>query len=167
MNDIRSPILRPIVPTDSFPPLNLPQHPLRVESLKGKPMVFCQVRKKLVVLTPEEWVRQHLVAYLHQDLSYPLTLMKMERLVKGGQRKQRADISIHNRNGEALMLIECKAPEETLSRETFFQAGRYNQHINAPFLLISNGMQHYCCRIDAVSNAFNFLAEIPFYAALK
>jgi hypothetical protein len=150
-----------------LPELNLPQHPLRVEPQEGRPMVFCLVRKKLVVLTPEEWVRQHLVAYLHNDLNYPLTLMKMERLVKGSLRKQRADISIHDRNGEALMLIECKAPDEALTRETFFQAGRYNQHIHAPFLLISNGMQHYCCRIDSANNVFNFLAEIPFYAALK
>lgn len=149
-----------------LPTLTLPQHPLRVELHDGKRMVFCQVRKKMVVLTPEEWVRQNMVAYLHHDLHYPLALMKMERLVKGSTRKQRADISVHHRNGNALMLIECKAPDEPLNKETFFQTGRYNHHIKAPYLLISNGIQHYCCSVDASSNSFNFLSAIPLYATL-
>jgi hypothetical protein len=149
-----------------LPALTLPQHPLRVELHDRKLMIFCQVRKKMVVLTPEEWVRQHVVAYLYHDLHYPLALMKMERLVKGSTRKQRADISIHDRNGNALMLIEFKAPYEPLNKETFFQTGRYNSHIKAPYLLISNGIQHYCCSVDASTNSFNFLSAIPLYATL-
>lgn len=147
-----------------LPPLNLPQHPLHVETRDGKAFIRCQVRKKQVVLTPEEWVRQHLVAYLHHDLGHPLSLMKMERQVKGSVRNQRADISIHDRNGKALMLVECKSPKETLNRETFFQAGRYNKHLNAPYLLISNGMQHFCCRVG--EKGIEFVKEVPSYATL-
>lgn len=150
-----------------LPALNLPVQTIRVETQDGKQVIFCSVRMKWVVLTPEEWVRQHLVAYLHTDLHYPLSLMKMERSVAGSTRRQRADISIHDRNGIALMLVECKAPNEPLNRETFFQAGRYNHHIKAPFLLISNGMQHYCCRLESETGSFTFLDAIPFYSTLN
>jgi hypothetical protein len=148
-----------------FPALHLPSHPLRTEMRDGTPAVLCMVRKKWVVLTPEEWVRQHLTAYLHHDLGYPLSLMKMERQVKGGERRQRADISIHDRDGHALMLVECKAADEPLNRETIFQAGRYNQHIHAPYLLVSNGMKHFCCAVDGTQ--LNFLDAIPFHSSLK
>lgn len=147
-----------------FPPLQLPPHPLRIEVRDGQPMVFCQVRKKWAVLTPEEWVRQHLTAYLHHDLGYPLTLMKMERQVKGSMRIQRADLSVHDRNGLPLMVVECKAPDEPLNSETLFQAGRYNHHIKAPYLLISNGMAHFCCRI--AEGEAEFLQSIPDYNSL-
>lgn len=148
-----------------FPVLHLPFHSLRTEMRDGQTIVLCLVRKKWVVLTPEEWVRQHLTAYLHHHLGYPLSLMKMEKQVKGGVRRQRADISIHDRHGQALMLVECKAPDEPLNRETFFQAGRYNQHIEAPYLLVSNGMKHFCCAVDG--ERLNFLEAIPFHASLQ
>ena len=87
--------------------------------------------------------------------------MKIEKQVKGGARLKRADLIICNSQGEPTMLIECKSTTEKLSKETFFQVGRYNQHINASFLLISNGLQHYCCEL--VENEFNFLETIPAY----
>ena len=124
-------------------------------------MIFCQVRKKQLVLTPEEWVRQHLISYLNKDLGYPISLMKIERLVKGGSRTKRADLILCNSQGEPNMLVECKAPTEKLNKETFFQVGRYNRHINAPFLLISNGLEHFCCQL--VRNEFKFLETIPAY----
>jgi len=148
-----------------FPALQLPSHPLRTEMRDGTATLLCMVRKKWVVLTPEEWVRQHLTAYLHHDLGYPLSLMRIERQVKGGARRQRADISIHNSNGKALMLVECKAPDEPLNRETIFQAGRYNRHIEAPYLLVSNGMKHFCCAVDG--EQLTFLDAIPFHSSLK
>ncbi|MCF8256171.1 MAG: type I restriction enzyme HsdR N-terminal domain-containing protein [Flavobacteriales bacterium] len=147
-----------------FPPLNLPACPLRTEMRDGRPMVLCMVRRKWVVLTPEEWVRQHLTAHLHHGLGHPLSLMRMERQVKGGARTQRADISIHDSQGTALMLVECKAPDEPLNRETLFQAGRYNRHIQAGHLLISNGMQHFCCRVQ--DGALHFLDAIPTHTQL-
>lgn len=142
--------------------LNLPMHDQRLKTEDGKQLIFCQVRKKFLVLTPEEWVRQNLVSYLQKDLLYPLSLMKIERQVKGGQRTKRADLIICNPQGEAQLLIECKAPNEKLNKETFFQLGRYNRHINASLLLVSNGMEHYCCKLSS-ENEFQFLESIPTY----
>ena len=144
-----------------LPKLNLPVHEQRLKTEDGRRFVFCQVRKKYLVLTPEEWVRQNLVSYLNQDLSYPLSLMKVEREVKGGNRLKRADLIICNSNGEPQMLIECKAPTEKLSKKTFFQVGRYNRELNAPLLMISNGLQHFCCKL--IENEFQFLETIPPY----
>ena len=145
-----------------LPPLNLPQHDQRLKQEGGKQYIFCQVRKKFLVLTPEEWVRQHLISFLNQDLEYPLSLMKIEREVKGGQRGKRADLIIYNTSGKPQLLIECKAPTEKLSKKTFFQLGRYNRFINAALLMVSNGMQHFCCHVTE-DNKFKFLDEIPPY----
>lgn len=145
-----------------LPTLNLPVHPQRLKQEDGKQLIFCWVRKKFLVLTPEEWVRQNLISFLQHELSYPLSLMRIERQVKGGARTKRADLLICNPQGEAQLLIECKAPNEKLGKETFFQLGRYNRHINAALLFISNGMEHYCCRLTQ-ENEFEFLDEIPKY----
>tara|TARA_R110002072_G_C7709904_1_gene513933 strand:- start:32 stop:538 length:507 start_codon:yes stop_codon:yes gene_type:complete len=142
--------------------LNLPMHNQRLKMEGGQQLIFCQVRKKFLVLTPEEWVRQNLVSYLQKDLSYPLSLMKIERQVKGGQRTKRADLIICNTQGEPQLLIECKAASEKLNKETFFQLGRYNHYINAPLLVISNGLEHYCCTLTT-NNEFEFLESIPAY----
>lgn len=144
-----------------LPRLNFPDYKQRLKTEDGKEFIFCQVRKRHLVLTPEEWVRQNLVSFLHNELSYPLSLMKIEKQVKGGNRIKRADLIICNTQGSPKMLIECKAPSEKLSKETFFQVGRYNRHINAPLLLISNGLEHFCCEV--IDNEFKFLETIPAY----
>lgn len=143
--------------------LNLPLHVQRLKQEDGQQFIFCQVRKKFLVLTPEEWVRQHLISFLNVDLHYPISLMKIERQVKGGQRNKRADLIIYNTTGKPQLLVECKAPNEKLDKETFFQLGRYNRFVNAALLLISNGMAHYCCSVSD-TNDFNFLDDIPAYS---
>ena len=143
--------------------LNLPLHVQRLKQEDGQQFIFCQVRKKFLVLTPEEWVRQHLISFLNIDLNYPISLMKIERQVKGGQRNKRADLIIHNATGKPQLLVECKAPNEKLDKETFFQLGRYNRFVNAALLLISNGMEHYCCSVSE-TNDFSFLDDIPAYS---
>jgi len=143
-----------------MPVLNLPKHEQRISEQDGQQMIFCQVRRKLIVLTPEEWVRQHLISFLNRDLGHPLSLMCIERQVKGGLRHQRADLIVYDPKGNPNILIECKAPHEKLGRQTFFQVGRYNRYITARYLLITNGMQHYCCtRSD--EGDFVFLDHIP------
>jgi hypothetical protein len=142
--------------------LNLPAHAQRLKTENGVRSVFCQVRKRFVVLTPEEWVRQNMVSHLHVDLGFPVSLMRIERKVSGGARTKRADIVLCNPDGTALMLVECKAPTESLSKETFFQAGRYNRELNAALILISNGMHHYCCKLSSDGNV-EFLQTIPTY----
>lgn len=144
------------------PQLNLPPHAQRLKQENGKDFIFCQVRKKFLVLTPEEWVRQNLISYLNQDLGYPLSLVKIEKQVKGGQRQKRADLIICNNQGQPNLLVECKAPTEKLDKETFFQLGRYNRFVNASLLLISNGLQHFCCEVTE-DNEFKFLDKIPTY----
>ncbi len=143
--------------------LNLPLHVQRLKQEDGQQFIFCQVRKKFLVLTPEEWVRQHLISFLNIDLNYPISLMKIERQVKGGQRNKRADLIIYNATGKPQLLVECKAPNEKLDKETFFQLGRYNRFVNAALLLISNGMEHYCCSVSD-TNDFSFLDNIPAYS---
>ena len=106
-------------------------------------------------------MRQNLISFLNKDLEYPVSLMKIEREVKGGQRGKRADLIIYNSSGNPQLLIECKAPNEKLGKKTFFQLGRYNRFVNAALLLISNGMQHYCHVTE--ENEFKFLDEIPPY----
>lgn len=142
--------------------LNLPVHAQRLKTENGVRSVFCQVRKRFVVLTPEEWVRQNMVSHLHVDLGFPLSLMRIERKVSGGARTKRADIVLCDPVGTALMVVECKAPNETLNKETFFQAGRYNRELNASLILISNGILHYCCRLNTGGDA-EFLRSIPSY----
>lgn len=142
------------------PVLNLPLYDQRLKQEDGKQFIFCQVRKKYLILTPEEWVRQNLISFLNKEFGYPLSLMKIERTVKGGQRHKRADIIIFNTNGKAELLVECKAPDEKLGKETFFQLGRYNRFIHASLLMVSNGMEHYCCRVTE-ANEFTFLDKIP------
>ena len=145
-----------------FTELNLPQHAQRVKQENGKHYILCQVRKKYLVLTPEEWVRQHLISFLKEEHGYPVSLMKIEREVKGGERQKRADLIVYDTSGHPQLLVECKAPTEKLGKETFFQLGRYNRFVNAALLLISNGMHHYCCRVTD-KNEFEFLDEIPKY----
>ena len=146
--------------------LNLPMRPQRLKLEDGKDHIFCHVRRKFLSLTPEEWVRQNLISYLNTDLGYPLSLMKIERQVKGGKRIKRADVIVCDTNGQALMLVECKAPTEKLNKDTFFQLGRYNRDVQATLLLISNGMQHFCCSVSK-DNEFNFLDEIPAYESIR
>lgn len=143
-----------------LPKLNLPPHEQRLKQENGKQFIFCQVRKKYLVLTPEEWVRQNLISFLNKEHGHPISLMKIEREVKGGHRQKRADLIIYNTSGKPQLLVECKAPTEKLTKETFFQLGRYNRFVRAALLLASNGMQHFCCQITE-TNEFEFLDEIP------
>jgi hypothetical protein len=144
-----------------LPALNLPQHNQRLKSEGKLQKIFCHVRQKYLVLTPEEWVRQNFISYLNHNLGYPLSLMKIEKQVKGGSRIKRADLIVCNSLGSPTMLVECKAPSEKLNKETFFQVGRYNRHLNASLLLITNGMEHFCCAV--IENEFKFLETIPTY----
>jgi type I site-specific restriction endonuclease len=129
--------------------------------------IFDEIRKKWLVLTPEEWVRQHLIKFLVEDRKYPSSLFALERLVNVNGLPQRTDIVVYDRKGRALVVCECKAPEIAINQSVFDQAARYNATIKAPYLLISNGMAHYFCKIDHIHSAFVFLKEIPAYSDLE
>jgi type I site-specific restriction-modification system R (restriction) subunit len=142
-------------------PLNLPTYLFRIKEEKGKKYIFDEIRRRFVVLTPEEWVRQHLVKFLIANKSYPQQLISVEKGFRQFRRKQRYDLLIYNRNGEPLMIVECKAPGVEINQNVFDQASRYNLMYKASFILISNGMNHYCCHINLESRQYKFLNDIP------
>jgi hypothetical protein len=142
-------------------PLNLPTYFFRIKQGKEKKYIFDEIRRRYVVLTPEEWVRQHLVKYLVHVKHFPQLLISVEKGFSQLRRKQRYDLLIYDRNGRPLMIAECKAPAMEINQNAFDQASRYNVKHKAPFMLISNGRKHYCCQINLDNKQYQFLQEIP------
>ncbi|MDR1673761.1 MAG: type I restriction enzyme HsdR N-terminal domain-containing protein [Bacteroidales bacterium] len=125
-------------------------------------LIFDLVRKKYVALTPEEWVRQHLIHYLSAEKNCPLTLMSVETPLRYAQMHKRSDVVVYGRNGQPLLLAECKAPEVPVNQKVFEQIAVYHQTIQSPFLLVTNGLLHYCMSITAMRGAV-FLTDVPDY----
>lgn len=146
--------------------LNLPPFPARLEQRQGKPYVWDEWRNKMVRLTPEEWVRQHLMHYLVEHLGYPKQLLGKEIGLKVGTMSKRADALLYDRQLRPQMLIECKAPEVRLSDEVLMQAIRYNMALSVPYLLLSNGLEHVVYHIDYTEQSYHNLSEIPNYRQL-
>jgi hypothetical protein len=117
-----------------------------------------------LVLTPEEWVRQHLVQFLVQEKNYPRSLIKLEGGLKLNSLQKRSDILIYNNSGNKIVLVECKAPSVKISQDTFDQIARYNFIHRVQWLLVSNGLQHFCCEIDFKKESYRFVEELPQYA---
>ncbi len=137
-------------------PLNLPPAPLKLGRKDQQVMVWDELRKKYLVLTPEEWVRQHLIHYLRTELGYPATALALEGGFKLMGKSQRTDLLVYNK-GEAIMIGECKAPQVKISQDTFDQACRYNLHYKVPYLLISNGLETYWAKVNEAQNGLDFL----------
>ncbi len=133
--------------------LTLPAYSYKLKNSAGKIYIYDAIRKKWLVLTPEEWVRQHLINYLHVFLGFPTTLMRIERGTAYNKLQKRTDICVFDTQGNPLLLVECKAPQIPIATATVQQAAIYNQTIKAPFLLVSNGRQHYCWSVgpDGIS----------------
>lgn len=142
-------------------PLNLPVCNLQIQDEEGKLSVFDALRKKFLVLTPEEWVRQHIIHYLIIHKQYPRSLFSLERGVKYNQRQKRFDILVLDRAGFPFLLVECKAPEIKLSQSTAEQIAVYNKIIGARFLAISNGMQHLSMEYDKAAGTYRQLRDFP------
>ncbi len=141
--------------------LNLPAAQFKIKTVENKQQVFDEVRKKYVVLTPEEWVRQHFVHYLVRHLNYSPGLIAVEMLVKVNGLSQRADIVLFNKKGQPVMIVECKAPEVNVSRRVFNQAARYNTKLKVDYLVVTNGLQHYCARLIDDEGNYELLKAIP------
>ncbi len=144
-------------------PLNLPPYPFRIKQEAGSTFIFDEIRRKFMVLTPEEWVRQHLVQYLIGGKHYPKSLIKLEGGLKLNSMQKRSDILIFNNLGEKLMLVECKAPSVKITQDTFDQVARYNVVHRVKWLIVSNGLQHFCCAINIEDKSWQFVNEIPAY----
>lgn len=141
--------------------LNFPTYSFRFKNSENKVAIFDEIRKKFIILTPEEWVRQHVVQYLLQDKNYPKSYINVEKLIKINDLSKRYDIIVYQPNGEIYLLIECKAPEVTITQQTFDQIARYNLVLNAKYLMVSNGLNHYFCQMDLIKEKYIFLQELP------
>ena len=146
--------------------LNLPGFAPKVAEKDGKRTIFDPVRQKYVALTPEEWVRQHFVHFLIAHKGYPVSLMANEVLLNLNGTKKRCDTVLYRRNLTARMIVEYKAPHIEITQAVFDQITRYNMVLKVDYLIVSNGMQHYCCRMDYAHQSYTFLQDIPDYNAL-
>ena len=143
--------------------LNLPTYQFRLKNSQNKQLIFDIIRKKYVVLTPEEWVRQNLIQYLTNEKKYPISLIACEKQLIVNNLKKRFDILIFNTEGNPEVIIECKAPKIPISQSTFDQIAQYNMVLNAKTLIVSNGLQHYSCEMDHDKKSYSFLKEIPLF----
>jgi hypothetical protein len=142
---------------------NLPEYKFNIKSTDKGLVIFDSLRHRFVALTPEESVRQNFVAFLINDKGYPAALMNNEiSLIQNGI-KRRCDTLVANREGEPLVIVEYKAPEINISQKVFDQIVRYNLVLHANYLIVSNGITHYCCKINYETNDYTFLKEIPEY----
>ena len=146
--------------------LNLPGFSFKIIGEDNKREIFDPVRKKYVRLTPEEWVRQNFIQYLIQNGSYPSGLIGIEVMFRLNTLARRVDILVHNRSGAPVMIIECKAPDVTIDDKVFDQIVCYNMKFKLPYLIVTNGIDHYACKIDNTNNTYEFLNVIPLYEDL-
>lgn len=147
--------------------LNLPSFGAKVKEKDGKPVIFDPVRRKYVALTPEEWVRQHFVNYLVTDKGYPKELLANEVPVKLNGTAKRCDTVAYNRFLAPLMIVEYKAPTIEITSAVFDQIVRYNMVLHVRYLTVSNGISHFCCKIDYENLTYSFLEGIPEYGILE
>jgi type I site-specific restriction endonuclease len=143
--------------------LNFPIYNFRLKNSENKVSIFDEIRKKFIILTPEEWVRQHVVRFLLEEKKYPKSLINVEKvLIVNGLRK-RYDVVVFNPDGSIFVLVECKAPEIKTAQATFDQIARYNLALKAQFLMVTNGHNHYFCQMDFENEKYAFLKELPDY----
>ena len=143
--------------------INLPPYKIKWREQDGRRQIFDFLRRKWVALTPEEWVRQHFVHFLIEQKGYPKGLLANEVELRVGEKKLRCDTLLYNKAMQPQMIIEYKAPEVEITQRVFDQISVYNHLLHVDFLVVSNGRQHYCCRMDYEKHSWEFLPEIPSY----
>lgn len=147
--------------------LNLPSFDIRLQRDDEGVKIFDRLRKKFIILTPEEWVRQHFVNYLINHKGFPESLMANEIGITLNGTRRRCDTVVFDKHGSPMVIVEYKASSIVISQSTFDQIVRYNMVLHARYLIVSNGMNHYCCRIDYDNMSYDFLKEGPDYADLE
>ncbi|MCM1451823.1 MAG: type I restriction enzyme HsdR N-terminal domain-containing protein [Clostridium sp.] len=147
--------------------LNLPRFDIRLAiDRKGRTVVYDPLRAKWIVLTPEEWVRQHFVHFLISNRSYPQALTANEVGLRQNGCVRRCDTVVYGRQAQPVAIIEYKAPEVQITPSVFDQAVRYNMEMRVGCIMVSNGLAHYCCRVDSLASSYHFLRDIPSYPEL-
>jgi hypothetical protein len=147
--------------------LNLPTYSFKLKSEEGRNLIFDEIRKKYVVLTPEEWVRQNFVRYLISEKFYPAALISLEKHFSYNRMQKRSDILVYDRNANPVLMVECKSPDVKINQAVFDQIALYNLKFKVPFLVVTNGIHHYCCQYAEVVGNYRFLEEIPGYDILS
>ncbi len=147
--------------------LNLPAYEPRIREIRpGKHEIFDPVRRKFVRLSPEEWVRQHFLSYLTSKKGYPVSLITVEASLNYNRQLKRSDILVYGPGGTPLLVVECKAPEVELTQAVFDQVAMYNMSLIVGFVVVTNGLEHFACRINHENKSYTFLNEIPDYETL-
>ncbi len=146
--------------------LNLPACSFRIKETEGSEMILDPLRKKYVKLTPEEWVRQHFIQYLIQAGGYPAGLIAVERMFRQNKLVKRIDILVHDRQGKPVMMVECKSPDTEITEVVFDQIVKYNMELKLPYIVVTNGLVNYACRVDHINKSFEYLMVIPLYKEL-
>ena len=146
--------------------LNLPSYDVKIRGTREKPEIFDFLRRRYVALTPEEWVRQHFTHWLVDHKGYPKGLLVNEVALQCGEKTVRCDSIVYGNDQRPLMIIEYKAPTISLSQRVFTQISAYNLLLHVDYLVVSNGLQHYCLRMDYEHQSYQFLTAIPSYAEL-
>ncbi len=150
----------------SMTTLNLPAYDVRLRGTREKPEIFDFLRRRFVALTPEEWVRQHFTHFLVEHKGYPQALLGNEIALKTGGKRLRCDSILYNKDMSPRMILEYKAPSVALTQKVFNQISTYNFLLHVDYLIVSNGLQHYCCRMDYERGEYDFLPEIPDYEVI-
>lgn len=145
--------------------LNFPKFAFRFKNSENKISIFDPIRKRFVILQPEEWVRQHCVELLLKEKKYPKTHINVEKGLDVNGLKRRYDIVVFNPDGSIHLIVECKSPNINIDQHTFDQIARYNLSLNATFLMVTNGINHYYCQMDFLNERYQFLKDIPEYNA--
>jgi len=143
--------------------LNFPKFSFRFKNSENKISIFDVIRKRFVILQPEEWVRQHCVHYLIENKGYPKSLINVEKELTVNKMRKRYDIVVFNSDGSIYLIVECKSPKIVINQSTFDQIAQYNLSLNASYLMITNGLNHYYCQMDFNEEKYNFLKDIPEY----
>ncbi len=141
--------------------LNFPIYSFRFKNSENKVAIFDEIRKKFIILTPEEWVRQHVTQYLLQEKKYPKSYINVEKLIKINDVTKRYDLVVFQPDGTLFLLVECKAPEVKITQQTFDQIARYNLTLKAKYLMVTNGLNHYFCEMDFENEKYVFLEQLP------
>ena len=146
--------------------LNLPPYPIKIQEKGEKRQIFDFLRRKWVALTPEEWVRQHFTHFLVEHKNYPQALLANEVELRIGEKRLRCDTLLYNKELRPRMIIEYKAPTIQIQQKTFDQISVYNLLLKVDYLVVSNGLRHYCCKMDYERQSYQFLEDIPNYESL-
>lgn len=141
--------------------LNLPTYSFNIKLKEQRKYIFDFIRKKYILLTPEEWVRQNFLKYLVDEKKYPASLIAVEKEFKLNTLSKRSDAVVYNKSGIPVLIVECKAASVKIDQKVFDQIARYNMKLNVEFLVVTNGLNHYCCKIDFENHTYSFLKDVP------